>query len=121
MFKVIIAGSRGFNDFNLLKEKCDLILRNKTTDIEIVSGGAYGADLLGEEYAKHRGYKIRRFIPDWKNLGKKAEILRNCEMGDYADALICFWDGESRGSKQMIEYAKSKGLKVRVIYYNKGE
>ena len=56
-FKVVIAGGRDFNDYKLLKEKMDWILSNKSSsNIVIVSGGAHGADLLGELYAKEKGY-----------------------------------------------------------------
>lgn len=35
-------------------------------------------------------------------------------MADYADALIAIWDGESRGTANMIEEAEKRGLKVFV-------
>lgn len=112
--KIIIAGSRTFNDYKTLKEVCDFYLQNKQ-NIEIVSGGAKGADLLGEKYAKEKNFKITRFIPDWEKYGKKGGLVRNEEMAKYADGLIAFWDGQSRGTKHMIEHAKLKGLKVRVF------
>lgn len=115
--KIIIAGSRGFNDYELLKSTCDKILINQK-DIEIVSGGAKGADALGERYAKERGYGIKLFLADW-SLGRKAGYLRNIKMSEYADALIAFWDGQSRGTKHMIDIANEKGLKVRTIKYKK--
>ena len=60
------------------------------------------------------------FEADWGTHGKKAGILRNIEMGDYADALIAFHDSESKGTKHMIEYMKSLGKPVRVVRYKKG-
>ena len=116
MMKVIIAGSRYFNNYELLRQYVDHILQNvsQKESIEIVSGGAKGADELGERYAKERGYKITRFPADWNKYGRAAGPKRNEQMGDYADALIAFWDGESRGTKHMIEYAKKKNLLVRV-------
>lgn len=116
--KVIIAGGRDFNDYNLLKIKCNNILYNKVfEELEIVSGTAQGADKLGERYAKENNIKITRFFPKWNELGKIAGIVRNHEMGDYADALIAFWDGKSKGTKDMINYVKYKNLKVRIIKY----
>lgn len=116
MMKVIIAGSRYFNNYELLRQYVDHILQNvsQKESIEIVSGGAKGADELGERYAKERGYKITRFPAEWNKYGRAAGPKRNEQMGDYADALIAFWDGESRGTKHMIEYAKKKNLLVRV-------
>ena len=117
MFRVIIAGGREFNDYNLLKEKCDSVLRNKK-EVVIISGCARGADILGEKYANEKGFKIREYPADW-NLGKKAGYLRNTQMAENADALIAFWDGVSKGTKNMIDIATKKGLLVRVIRYNK--
>jgi hypothetical protein len=118
MFKVIIAGGRDFNDYKLLHSKCSSILNNYLpSEVEVVSGGAKGADLLGEMFAREKGITTKCFLPDWDFYGKKAGMLRNKEMAFYADALIAFWDGKSKGTKNMIDEAKKKGLKIRVIYY----
>lgn len=112
--KVIIAGSRDFNDYDLLKSKCDKIL-SQQTNIEIVSGTAKGADTLGERYAEEKGYKLTKFSADWENKGNSAGYLRNEQMAKYADTLIAFWNGRSRGAKHMIDLAYKYKLKVRVI------
>jgi hypothetical protein len=133
--RVIIAGSRNFTDYELLKQKCDSILNFRK--VEIISGGARGADLLGERYALERGYDIKRFIPDW-SIGKSAGYIRNENMAKYASdrdqkleyllndksavgGLIVFWDGKSRGSKHMIDLASKYNLKTRVIKYDIGQ
>ena len=113
--KVIIAGGRDFKDYDLLCKKCDKILASQT-DIEIVSGTAYGADKLGERYSSERGYPIKQFPANWK-LGKSAGYIRNKEMAEYGDALIAFWDGKSKGTKHMIDLAREYELKVRVIIW----
>lgn len=110
--KVIIAGSRNFNDYEKLKEVCDFML-SRQTDIEIVSGVARGADLLGEQYAKEKGYQIKQFPADW-SMGKQAGYVRNEQMAQYADAAIVFWDGKSKGSQHMINLAKKYDLKVKI-------
>ena len=109
--KTIIAGSRGMDNYDFIKTT---IIESGFEITEVVSGGARGVDRLGERYAKEMGIPIKQFIPDWDGLGKKAGHVRNREMGDYADALIALWDGESKGTKGMIEYANKKGLKVYV-------
>jgi len=114
--KVIIAGGRDFDRYLILKLRCDRLLRN-LDNIEIVSGTAKGADKLGEIYASEKGYEIKRFPADWDNYGKAAGFLRNRDMAKYADYLIAFWDGESRGTKNMIDEATDRGLKVRIIKY----
>lgn len=116
--KVIIAGGIDFNQYQLLKLKCDAILSNTNkASIEIISGGANGADKLGEQYAKQKGYPMRRFEANWDLDGKAAGPIRNRKMAEYADCLIAFWNGSSRGTKNMIEVATQLGLKVRVVKY----
>ena len=112
--KVIIAGGRFFNDYELLKESCDKILSN-TPLIEIVSGTAKGADTLGERYAKENYLEVTKFPADWDKFGKSAGYRRNADMAIYADSLIAFWDGESKGTKSMIHLAKVGKLNIRVI------
>ncbi len=116
MIKVIIAGGRNFDDFNKLCQVCDEFLQDQN-DIEIVSGACKGADFLGEKYAAERNYPIKQFPADWRRYGKSAGLKRNTEMAAYADALIAFWDGESKGTKHMIDLATQAGLKLKVIYF----
>ena len=124
--RVIIAGSRDFNDYKLLKKSAIEIITNKTMlpDLtRIISGGARGADTLGERFANEMGLEISRFIPDWDGLGKRAGYVRNAEMAKFAvednsyGVLIAFWDGQSRGTKHMIDLAKRYGLEVHVVNY----
>lgn len=114
--KVIIAGTRKFDDYSLLKRVCDKILSSQSR-IEIVSGTANGADKLGEAYAIEKGYHVKRFPADWDKHGKSAGYRRNEEMAKYADALIAFWDNKSKGTKHMIDLANHYGLKIRVVYF----
>lgn len=107
MFKLIVAGGRDFNDYDLLKSKLDKLLSNKT-HVEIVSGKARGADSLGEKYAKEKGYKIKEFPADWGKYGRAAGYIRNKEMAEYADGCLCFWDGKSKGTKHMIDLVEEK-------------
>lgn len=116
-FRVIIAGSRDFDDYKMLCDYCDKILSNTNDEIVVVSGAARGADYLGMCYANDRGYKIEYFFPEWDKYGKSAGYRRNVQMAENADALIAFWDGKSRGTMHMINIATERGLKVRVKYY----
>lgn len=146
IIRLIIAGSRDFSDYNLLEKEVDKYLveilkkeceidqftdgenwywfswltqegiEPKDLPLEIVSGGARGADKLGEKYAKENGHKVTKFIPDWEK-GKSAGMVRNIEMLKYASHAIIFWDGISKGSKQAIDNAKKYNVKLRVIGY----
>ena len=118
MFKVIIAGGRDFCDIEELTKTSDKLLTNIRKDrVEVVSGGARGADGMGEVYANMRCYYLKVMKANWEEHGKSAGHIRNREMGDYADVLIAFWDGESRGTKGMIDYMNKLGKPVRVIRY----
>ena len=121
LYRVIIAGTRYFNDYELLRTSCNNLLsvKQRTHTVVIISGTARGADQMGERYARERGYEIRQFPADWEQYGKSAGHIRNAKMADNADALIAFWDGESKGTKNMIDNARRKGLEVRVIQYQK--
>lgn len=115
MFKLVVAGSRTFSDFNRLSADLDHLLSQKSpNEIEIVSGGATGADALAERYARSRGFAFRAFPADWRRWGKFAGPIRNRQMAEYADALVVYWDGRSRGSADIISSASAAGLRVVV-------
>ncbi|MFT5253697.1 MAG: hypothetical protein ACI87N_002740 [Flavobacteriales bacterium] len=114
--KLIIAGSRNFTDYKKLCEECNHILQDQT-NIEIVSGAHYkGADNLGEKYAAEKGFPLTKFPADWNRYGKSAGPKRNQQMANYADVLIAFWDGKSKGSLNMINEAKKTNLSIKVIH-----
>lgn len=117
-YRVIIAGCRDFADYEMLKEKCDYYLQNQQLeDIVIVSGHASGADAQGEKYVQERGFQLEIYPPDWKVHGRAAGPIRNAKMASVAHALIAFWDGKSRGTKNMIDTAKKHNLQVAVVRY----
>jgi len=120
MMRVIVAGTRTFKDYELLRSKLDEFLKD-IEDIEIVSGSARGADALGERYAKEKGYKITRFPADWNRFGKSAGYIRNKEMAKYSTNCIVFWDGKSKGTKHMIDLAKKHELKLKVILFTEDD
>ncbi len=117
MFNVIIAGSRNFNDYDLLKSKCLYYLQNKLSNITIISGIANGADKLGERFAKEYNLSIKQYPADWNKYGKSAGYLRNIEMAENAHAVIVFWDGKSKGTKHMIDISKKYNLLLKIVKY----
>ena len=94
-----------------------------TTDIsmyisdgdEIVSGGAVGVDSCAAEYAKKNGIKLTEFLPQYNRYGRTATIVRNRQIVDYADKIIVFWDGRSKGALSVIKYAQKNGKPVEVV------
>lgn len=122
--RIIVAGSRDFNDYQLLSDTLMQYLNSieyNPTQIKFVSGAARGADTLGEQFAYTYGYEVKRFPADWDNLGKRAGYVRNAIMAEYASektgVLFAFWDGKSKGTKHMIDLAKKHNLEVHVIKY----
>lgn len=113
--KIIIAGGREFKDYPYLVGVMNRLTQN-LTDIEVVCGGARGADTLGEDWAKEYGHSIKYFYPDWEGNGRAAGPIRNRAMAEYGTHLVAF-DTGGRGTANMIEEATKKGLNVRVIRY----
>ena len=124
MYKIIVAGSRDFNDYELLKleinnfiTNCENNLNASNNKIEIISGNARGADKLGEKYAKEYNYSCSIKPADWNKYGKRAGYLRNADMAQEANALIAFWDGKSKGTNHMIQLAKQANLTIKIVLY----
>ncbi len=106
--KVAIVGSRG-----LRIEDFTPYLPEETT--EIVSGGAKGIDTCAAEYARTHGLVLTEFKPDYRRFGRGAPLKRNVEIVDYADFVLIFWDGASRGSRFVIDACMKAGKDHRVI------
>jgi len=106
--KIAIIGSRTFNDYEKVKKVLDTFPK---IDL-IVSGGAKGADYLGELYAYHNNIPKKIFYPEWDKYGKSAGFKRNKDIVDNADIIVAFWDGISNGTKNSINLAKKYNKKV---------
>lgn len=116
--KVIVCGSRDFQNYPLLRTELDKI---KEKVSEVVCGEAKGADTLGRAWAEENGIKVKSFPANWQMYGSQAGFIRNCDMGDYADIAVAFWNGKSPGTRDMIKYMEKLGKEVKVIQYNKKE
>lgn len=114
--KFIVAGGRDFDDYERLSDTINQLTGAGDT---IISGCAKGADSLGEKYAEAQSQilKLERFPADWEKYKKAAGYIRNHQMALVADGLIAFWDGRSKGTKNMIEEAHKARLETHVYYY----
>jgi hypothetical protein len=110
--KTIIAGSRGITDYRYLL-KCLLEVDWEITSV--ISGTARGVDALGEKFALEAGIPLMRFHANWKLYGGAAGYIRNEEMAENAEACVILWDGQSSGTKHMIDEAKKAGLKLALF------
>lgn len=133
--KLAVIGSRSFKNQNRLFLEIDELRKirkafKKEDVTEIVSGGAQGADKMGEEYADEKFLKKKIFLADWSNMeepcikrinsfGKEYNALagfnRNTKIIDYCDEVIAFWDGTSPGTKDSIDKAQKLGKKVKIV------
>ena len=82
---------------------------------EIVSGGAVGIDTCAAEYARNNGLKLTEFLPQYDRYGRAAPLMRNKTIVEYADKIIAFWDGKSKGTLFVIDYAKSLNKSIRIV------
>ena len=105
--KIAIVGSRNISIENI----GDYVSEND----EIVSGGAKGADTSAAAYAQRNGLKLTVFLPQYERYKRAAPIIRNKQIVDYADKIIAFWDGKSKGTRSVIKYAEQVGKPCEVI------
>ena len=110
--KVVIAGSRDITDYDILLKA---IKESPFQITEVISGRARGVDTLGEKYAEDYGLKLHLFPADWKKYRNAAGPIRNAQMADFADAVLCVWDGKSSGTKDMMNQARKRGLPLYVF------
>ena len=75
-------------------------------------------DSCALEYARNKGMKTTVFLPDYKRYGRAAPIKRNYEIVDYADKIIVFWDGISKGSLSVIRYAEKVKKECVIVMCN---
>ena len=99
--KIAIVGSRNYSDLDHVRG----IVKSLSRDTEIVSGGAPGVDKIAEQAAIDRGMPTKIFPADWEKYGRGAGAIRNKAIVNYADGVIAFWDGTSRGTKNTIDLA----------------
>lgn len=130
LFCVIVCGGRYFKNKDMMWRVLDKLLANKT-NVEFVNGGQvteekdeygnviakYGADHLARVYAEEHGYGIKIYDAQWAVHGKAAGPLRNEDMAAYAHACVAFWDGESRGTADMLRRAKAHNIPIRIKRY----
>ena len=116
--KIAVVGSRQFIHVNHIVKRLlqikDLYGNTLNNFIELISGGAEGVDKHAEDFAKANNLKIDIIKPINPN-DKFSYLLRNVEIITKADYIIAFWDGKSKGTKFVIDYATVRGKELEVI------
>lgn len=116
--RVLICGSRHFNDYDKLKkEVLNALPVGDYIDARVISGHARGADTLGERLAEDMGWGLDIFPADWETYGKRAGPIRNAQMlrEGKPDVVIAFRAPNSRGTQNMIDQARKKNIEVIVV------
>lgn len=114
--KLAIVGSRTLTDAQLVADEADRI-NAETPVTELISGGAAGADRLGEAWARTHDIPVRKLLPDWDRHGRAAGIIRNSDIVARADRVIAFWDGASRGTRDTIAKARKADKLLKVVSF----
>ena len=120
MHRIIIAGSRDFQDYKLMeKEFCQFMNGEDTENITIISGGARGADRLGEHLAYEYEIDVEVYPANWDKYGKSAGYKRNEQMANVATHALIFWNisKQTPGTKHMIDLADKYKLITKVVKY----
>ena len=110
--RVIVAGNRRFNNHSLITKALESIIGNR--DVVIVSGGATGVDTIASQWANKKGLDSVIMKADWNLHGRAAGPIRNKAMAEISTHLIAFHNGSS-GTQNMIDTAKNRGIKVKII------
>ena len=119
MLRLVVAGSRTFKNYYEAKKILTSVLRNRSlSDVCIISGGAKGADAIGELFAKEFGCDLKIYPAEWDLYGKSAGHKRNEVMAKNSDATILFWDGHSKGSKSMHTLTLDYNHPLFVVYFD---
>lgn len=112
--KLAIIGSRDFIDYDFL---CSTLEKYKPKITTVVSGGARGADKLGEKWANENNIETLIFYADWDTHGKKAGFIRNVDIIKNCDVCIAFWDGKSKGTQHSLSLCEKYNKPTKVIKY----
>ncbi len=136
MKKIIVAGSRSFNDYNLLKETLNTLF---SEPVIVVSGCAAGADTMGEQWAHEKGYDVEKHPADWKNVymvpgylikynkygvaynvmaghNRNKKMLESVKNNPDGGCVVAFWDGNSNCTENMIRISQKAGIDVHIIH-----
>lgn len=115
--KIAVVGSRDFNDYQRLSRE----LKDLEIDV-ILSGGASGADKLAKRYAEESRIDFEEWLPRHQvdkdtPYNPKWYHVRDEEMINEADTVVAFWNGISKGTKNVIDYAQREGKLLKVVRF----
>lgn len=117
LVKVLIAGSREHNVPTWRIEQAfgrlvsELKLPEYPAEVEVVTGGARGIDRCGKNWAIWANHTSTEMKAEWDKYKKRAGYIRNKAMAESGlDGAIVYWDGESRGTKMMLDLLEERNI-----------
>ena len=109
--QVAIVGSRDSRELTV----DDLIQMIPLNCTRLISGGAEGVDQLARQAAETLGIPLTEYLPDYETYGRRAPLVRNSQIIAEADLVLAFWDGNSRGTKFVIDNCKRRNIPIQII------
>ena len=106
--RLAIIGSRNCTPIDIEKELDNI-------PDTIVSGGAMGVDTYARMFAKEHNLNLVEYLPDYERYGRGAPLVRNKLIVENCDSVLAFWDGQSRGTKFTLDYAKELGKPIKIV------
>jgi hypothetical protein len=108
--RILVCGGRDYTDKAALYRVLDAALRSGA--LEIIQGGAKGADRLAQAWATERGVACTTFEADWDLHGKGAGFIRNRQMlSEGRPGMVLAFPG-GRGTANMVKQAQERGVLV---------
>lgn len=118
MMYVAVVGSRGFADAAVIRSAIRRWMVLAPEGVAIVSGGARGADSLGEAIARELSLPTIVHLPEWDRFGRSAGFRRNEHIVRDADVVLAFYapGPRSAGTSHTVRLALDAGKPVHVYH-----
>ena len=110
--RILICGGRDYEDAEAFEAIMGAFLGKHQWFEAVIEGGALGADRMARDWAMRHGICTITVLANWNKWGNSAGPIRNRQMLEKCnpDVVIAFPGG--RGTKNMVEQAKHKGVEV---------
>jgi len=116
---LLCCGSRWWDNVRKIEKEFDQLERDGHRIQLVIEGEADGADKKSRAVAEARKIPVCGFFANWTYLGKAAGPIRNSSQIKFirVDLVLAFHPNieRSKGTKNMVEQARKKGIKVKII------
>jgi len=111
---IAVIGSREV--FSEAQIEHEMLVEFNIDEDRLISGGDRGVDSIDEGIVEGNDAwaKSPWIIKPINPANKMDYLFRNIEIITVADKIMAFWDGKSRGTKFVIDYAKARKKNIKV-------